>query len=838
MTEQAIQAVAQLEKFRGMNFVFAGKFAWGFQDAMSSLIGCYGGRVVKEVAQDTTYVIVGRQSRGTPAEQKAAEKLNKSGATIQIIDESKMFDLCQMSKDELLHALKDPACANLVSYYFRLNWDSQSLPDLSGSDFRGGTFTALQMHAVKIDGADFSDATLTNVSLSRDVLKAVTFDKAVMTSCVIGQRARGCSFKGAKVLESRGNHRSHAEDCDFSGVTFQKVSNYSSTFTKCNFKGAMFDTCWFNHCQFDNCDMSDLSAAELFMQNATFKGGTMCGANLASANLTEAKFENVDMRNANLRGAVLIGADFSTAIIDGADFTGATVLTANFDQSQIAKAKGLKEALDDSLNTKAGPSVTEFENAVNDSHFVATSITCTTPEGVSYELHVQAYSQTQYPHAYVQASCFKKDESSTTVHVNGKSLPTTMIQLVARCKGASLDFESLVCRITQPKSLTSKEIKKIALSAWCELFGVEVPDEKALKEAKSAQKAKESKHRDLLMAELRGGMSGIKSWNARSIADKMKAGNFRKVDLSNQHLCDAQLDRLDFEGATFDGANLSYAVLDNCDLKKASFKNCNMEKTQIAVAKAAEADFSQANMKGAVLRSCSFSKAIFHETNLFEADLTYAKLQGADLSTAWLKDVKMYKTEFDEHTKLPPDFKPGGMQWMGPGPDPLQLKEVLESAPKEALNFDEFLERLQKSIDIDRLKKSLKMLKAESFQLFAEVTDEAMVGVVKSQTDPDLVYSARLSSNGVFACCTQNLNPCGGLRGALCKHLLVLIIGLTKAGQLDANVADAWARASKLQGPKLDKDIMSETFLRYKGAEAGEIDWRPTETIPEDYYAF
>ncbi|MHB8898287.1 MAG: hypothetical protein ACYC6Y_06030 [Thermoguttaceae bacterium] len=28
--------------------------------------------------------------------------------------------------------------------------------------------------------------------------------------------------------------------------------------------------------------------------------------------------------------------------------------------------------------------------------------------------------------------------------------------------------------------------------------------------------------------------------------------------------------------------------------------------------------------------------------------------------------------------------------------------------------------------------------------------------------------------------------------------------------------------------PELDKDVMSETFLRYKGAEAGEIDWRPT----------
>jgi hypothetical protein len=37
--------------------------------------------------------------------------------------------------------------------------------------------------------------------------------------------------------------------------------------------------------------------------------------------------------------------------------------------------------------------------------------------------------------------------------------------------------------------------------------------------------------------------------------------------------------------------------------------------------------------------------------------------------------------------------------------------------------------------------------------------------------------------------------------------------------------------------PAIDEEIMSATFLRYKGAEAGEVDWRPTETIPEDFYA-
>lgn len=67
--------------------------------------------------------------------------------------------------------------------------------------------------------------------------------------------------------------------------------------------------------------------------------------------------------------------------------------------------------------------------------------------------------------------------------------------------------------------------------------------------------------------------------------------------------------------------------------------------------------------------------------------------------------------------------------------------------------------------------------------------------------------------------------------------MFVLIVGLAKSGKLDPPTVDQWVDASRRKRPKLNKNIMSETFLRYKGAEAGEVDWRPTETIPEDYYA-
>jgi hypothetical protein len=67
--------------------------------------------------------------------------------------------------------------------------------------------------------------------------------------------------------------------------------------------------------------------------------------------------------------------------------------------------------------------------------------------------------------------------------------------------------------------------------------------------------------------------------------------------------------------------------------------------------------------------------------------------------------------------------------------------------------------------------------------------------------------------------------------------LLVLIIGLVKAGELDPSTIDGWVAKTRSTKPELDKEVMGEIFIRYKGAEAGEVDWRPTETVPEDYYA-
>ncbi len=154
------------------------------------------------------------------------------------------------------------------------------------------------------------------------------------------------------------------------------------------------------------------------------------------------------------------------------------------------------------------------------------------------------------------------------------------------------------------------------------------------------------------------------------------------------------------------------------------------------------------------------------------------------------------------------------------------------------MSTENFITALRPFTEPARINKAVKMLKGARFELYTQLNDDELVGVISSQTDSSLVYSCRLDHAGQFSCCTQNLNACGGLRSKPCKHILVLMIGLVTTHEIDPSTALKWMKNTRKIKPILDKDKNSETLLRYKGVEAGEIDWRPTETTPEDYYLY
>lgn len=172
--------------------------------------------------------------------------------------------------------------------------------------------------------------------------------------------------------------------------------------------------------------------------------------------------------------------------------------------------------------------------------------------------------------------------------------------------------------------------------------------------------------------------------------------------------------------------------------------------------------------------------------------------------------------------------------------DEAQFLDVMRAERPQggALDFATFISNLYGALDQAKLKRALKMLQGERFRLYAKLVDDVLFGVVRSQTGVGTVYAPWLRADGRYGCSQPDLESCLGMNGSPCKHLLVLLLGLTRASELEPARANQWIGAAARKRPSVDKELAANALLQYKAAEAGEIDWRPTETIPEDFYAF
>jgi hypothetical protein len=160
-----------------------------------------------------------------------------------------------------------------------------------------------------------------------------------------------------------------------------------------------------------------------------------------------------------------------------------------------------------------------------------------------------------------------------------------------------------------------------------------------------------------------------------------------------------------------------------------------------------------------------------------------------------------------------------------------------QERPEPGTRFSRFLRSIEGLVDDKRVQRALDMLQQESFTLHWEASPERLLGIVRSQTT-DGVYSTALTAKGSYACCSQELDACLGLQGKVCKHTLVLVLGLVQSGEVDPYLVVDWLRLASRRPPQQAPNTLANTLLRYKLASEGTIDWRPTETLPEDYYGY
>ncbi|MBP3957037.1 pentapeptide repeat-containing protein [Gemmata sp. G18] len=338
-------------------------------------------------------------------------------------------------------------------------------------------------------------------------------------------------------------------------------------------------------------------------------------------------------------------------------------------------------------------------------------------------------------------------------------------------------------------------------------------------------------------ATLQTGRAGVAQWNERSETarqmTKLGRGDYAGCDLAGINFGGQSVLKFQGAGVDFADATLTRGSFIEADLRGANFAGAEMTKFC-----ARNADLTGAKLPHVSLRGGRLVGAKFVGADLSGADLTGADITGTDFSDANLTGTVFAELVFDQTTVWPAGFEiPAGAKWSPDAPDP-RFNGVGEEAV--AVSLDGLLARLNKVIDANRMTRTVEMLKTGTNQLFSEIEPAVVRGVVRSQREPDLVYSCLIEADGTYSCGTPDLTECMGLRGEPCKHLLVLLIGLTKAGELDAGAADRLVVAAGGKKHKWNErivDQVSDTLLKYKGAQAGEIDWRPTETIPEDFYA-
>ena len=465
------------------------------------------------------------------------------------------------------------------------------------------------------------------------------------------------------------------------------------------------------------------------------------------------------------------------------------------------------------------------------------------PGGASLEAEI--HTNPSWIMLYLREVTGNRAVANQHYHSGFSDLADAMARVARDYPKASPKADSVSVHIEKGPT-TGGKAGPIAVQAWHETFGLPIPSledlAQAKKAAKKAAKAAEKAEAAAAIELLKSGPEGVAKFSRRSLESRSGL-DFRKADFAGCNLDGAMLNGLNLEGADFTGASLTKASLSGSGsaavkLKGAKFIDAKLDGAALHGSRCADANFSGADLGGAKLRYSSLLRTRFIGANLQKVDFTGVDFAGADFNGASLTDAIFEQGTFDQDTKWPKGFKiPDSLTWKGAGADPRRAPTKREKALPKPTDFAGFLDRLKNAADPGKLAKAMSMLKKDRFRLFAKVEGDHLSGVVKSQSDPDLVYSCRIADDGTYACCTQNLNICGGLRGSPCKHLLVLIVGLAKAGELDPSLAHDWTQSARGQKPELDKDAMTETLLQYKGAEAGEVDWRPTETIPEDFYA-
>jgi uncharacterized protein YjbI with pentapeptide repeats len=823
--------MATTKKLAGKTVAFVGDIGYrgmGLEEARDSARS-EGAEVVDPETIQPDLLVVGKGRGGKPP--AIAAKLEKKYPQMQVVDEAGFSRLLLPTRDEFLAELRAGIDKNDYKRweFLQATFRAGAAPDLSGADMRGFNLFAAKLKGTVLDNADLRSATGHYAEFPP--LRGVKLDGADLSHAYFIS-VSSCSFRDANLTKAwfayGASTRSAVvkyERCDFHAAKMPGLRGGNCDFLECDFSGADLTDAELEGVDFAGSKLAKANLTRAHGAGCKLANVNLAGAILHRADLRNAILNNADLRNADLREAVLGGADLSGADVTGADFTGAMLSGTNLDSVEVSGATGLQ-----TTKLRApGPKAKELAN-------VAAAATKQFDTSVEVDLGpgefatLQVILSVRNGRIYLDAvSRYRRDRNEAFDRLPAPTFEQALVNLADRWPNATVRLDTVKAKGS--RLMAGKKLLDLAMAAWSECFGQKADSPEAIAQKKAEQEAALVTLRETMRAEILGGTAGAKKWSARPERERKEIGPLHDLDFQGLNLAGVNFEDCDMKGCNFAGANLQKAKFFRTNLESANFAGADLSEASMDFCNGQKAIFEGAKMKKCILALAYFQGASFRDADLTGADIGSSYLHGADFTDANLSGTAFRLANYDPATKFPTGFVPTPeMELETPMPE-------IKPSAAGALDFTTFVEHLQTICDPGRIANATSMLKAERFKLFSEVKDNELRGIVRSQSSKDRVYSCRLASDGAFSCCTQNLKACGGLHGAVCKHLLVLVIGLAKAQQIGAATVEAWILASKSKKPAFDKDAMADLFLRYNGAEAGEVDWRPTETIPEDYYA-
>lgn len=798
----------------GKSFWLDRKIRLWTRSQLGTQLAARGGSVRDAIAAGLDYVVLDRSRwAGTAAPE---EEARACGAAVLALDE--FYALLCPGRDEALAVLRGGP-ANRERWEALLPLASSPVAvDLAGADLSGLDLAGFLFRRCDLAGANLAGTTLDGATLSGPV--GVDFTKVFALRGASVGSAVGCDFDGLDLAGAKLGGR--FERCSFRRTNLRQAEAASVEWVDCVATEAVLAEADFSGWKAERLNAPNLQAAGATLSRASFREAHLGGAVfrealldeavLAGAHLEQADFTGADLREADLTDADLRRAGFRKANLADADFTGATTTGAAFDGSHRRGAKGLT-VTEAAARKKAAPPAPPPYGA----RLVALAEALAPAD--NWLLTFVLAHRTQGPVAW-SFEPTGRGRFRVTSQTRTETTPTptgdwarALFDLEATQRDATLQVDTV--RLL-PQALAD-ELGLLPVQALCELFGVLVP------ESLPAPRSLYTALADGVEAFLREGEPARQLLRFADERERFALLSLAGANLAGIDLSGMDLGRIDAAGVNLTGANLAEvrlheATLRDARLDRAVLKKARLEQADCRAATARGADLGEANLKGSDWRA-----ADLRDADLKKANLAQARLEGADLTGADLDGVVVNRTLYDAATVFPEGFQPEG-GW-------ISTSGELTAVPADYPALVQLLGYVLQP----RWSHVASHVTAGLAPLWAEVDADRAHAVVPAAVGATTFHACRITRAGRFQCATPDLAPCPDAADGVCRHVVCLVLSLVQREHLSAEDAARWLQRSLAHDAGLDRDALGEVFARY--AETIQADYRPNETLPEDYYA-